>query len=353
MLILATKENRRIFCSGIFASNDMSALSKSSFQSNTDARSWHIVRRLWQKNKGMVFILPAMALWLFVGLYPVAMSVSLAFHKWNGFSKYTIFPKYVCELPGCRYVGWRNFERILEPGTPPHDTFMSAVFNNLTMMIIGTAGVILIALPLAMAMNNAVRGARFFRTLLLFPMATSGVAIYYVWKLIYQPEGVLNGILDTVGLDRWVVANGWLGDINTALYSLIVVTIWAGVPFSMLLYLAGLQTIPQEVLEASIVDGANAFHRMRHIIWPLLRPITVIIMVMSFSGALQGFEMPLLMTDGGPTGHTTVVGLLVYQKAFGGWGTPDMGLASAYGWILFVMGIGLSAITLRSMRTVQ
>ncbi len=329
----------------------MSALSQSSYQSNTDARSWHIVKRLWQKNKGVVFILPAIALWLFVGLYPVAMSVSLSFHSWNGFSKFSIFPTYVCEAPGCKYVGWRNYDRILTPDTPPYREFMDAVFNNLSMMTIGTAGVILIALPLAMAMNNAVRGARMFRTLLLFPMATSGVAIYYVWKLIYQPEGVLNGMLATVGLDHWIVKNGFLGDINTALYALIVITIWGGVPFSMLLYLAGLQTIPQEVVEASIVDGAGAFARLRHIIWPLLRPITVIIMVLSFSGALQGFEMPLIMTDGGPTGHTTVVGLLVYKRAFADGDAARMGLASAYGWILFMMGIGLSAITLYTMRT--
>ena len=292
-----------------------------------------------------------MALWLFVGLYPVAMSISLAFHRWTGYSKFTIFPSYVCEAPGCRYVGWRNFERILEPGTPPYKTFINAVFNNLSFMTFGTIGVILISLPLAMAMNNAVRGARFFRTLLLFPMATSGVATYYVWKLIYQPEGVLNNVLATVGLNRWVVANGFLGDINTALYALIAITIWAGVPFSMLLYLAGLQTIPQEVLEAAIVDGATTFHRLRHIIWPLLRPITAIIIVMSFSGVLQGYEMQLLMTNGGPTEHTNVVGLLVFNTAFGGRVTPDMGRASAYGWLLFVMGIGLSVITLRSMRT--
>lgn len=217
----------------------------------------------------------------------------------------------------------------------------------------GTIGVILISLPLALAMNNAVRGARLFRTLLLFPMATSGIAIYYVWKLIYQPEGVLNNLLETSGLEQWSVANGWLGDINTALYALIAIAIWGNMPFAMLLYLAGLQTISQEVLEAAVVDGASYFNRLRQIIWPLLRPITVIIVILNFSGALQGYEMPLLMTDGGPTKHTDVVGLIVYKTAFGGWGTPNMGRASAYGWALFLMGLGLSVITLYTMRSDQ
>ncbi len=235
----------------------------------------------WQRNKGIVFTLPAVALWLFVGLYPVIFSIVLAFHRWNGFAKFTIFPAYVCEAPGCRYVEWRNFERFLTPGNPPYKDFVSAIFNNLSFMIFGTAGIILIALPLALAMNNAVRGARFFRTLLLFPMATSGIAIYYVWKLIYQPEGVLNGILRSIGLGRWVVANGWLGDINTALYALIVVTIWGSVPFAMLLYLAGLQNVPKDLQEAAAIDGANAVQRFFRVTFPLLSPITFFLIVTS------------------------------------------------------------------------
>ncbi len=306
---------------------------------------------VWKNNKGFTFVLPALVLWLFVGLYPVVFSVSLAFHKWNGFSEMSIFPSYVCEAPGCRYVGWQNFERILTPDTPPFKTFTNAVINNIWFMVVGTVGVILISLPLAIAMNNAVFGTKYFRTLLLFPMATSGIAVYYVWKLIYQPEGIINGIFESFGLTSLVVESGFLGDINTALPALIVVMIWGGVPFAMLLYLAGLQTIPEEVIESSIVDGAGHWARLRHIVWPLLRPITVVIMVLTFSGALQGFELPLLMTDGGPTEHTNVVGLLVYKTAFGGWGTPDMGRASAYGWLLFVMGVGLSIFTLRSMRS--
>lgn len=330
----------------------MSTSNKSTQQTKPKKGSTSLFAKILQNNQGILFILPALALWLFVGLYPVVMSISLAFHRWNGFSKFSIFP-YVCEAPGCRYVGLRHFERLLTQGTPPFNTFMDAVFNNLWFMLYGTLGVIIIALPLALAMNNAVRGSRYFRTLLLFPMATSGIAVYYVWKLIYQPEGIINSIFQSFGLGSLVVENGWLGDIHTALPALIVVTIWGGVPFSMLLYLAGLQTISREVIEAAIVDGAGPLSRLRYIIWPLLRPITGVIIVLTFSGALQGFELQLLMTDGGPTQHTNVVGLLVYKTAFGGWGTPDMGLASAYGWLLFVMGIGLSVITLRSMRTEQ
>lgn len=331
----------------------MTALTKAFIRPMRANSLIRFITNSWRNNKGTVFVFPAVALWLLVGLYPVVFSIVLAFHNWNGFAEFSIFPSYVCEEPGCRYVELRNFERFLTPDTPPYRDFVDAVFNNLAFMFWGTVGVIVIALPLALAMNNAVRGARIFRTLLLFPMATSGIAIYYVWKLIYQPEGILNKLLESGGLGQWSSANGWLGNIDTALYALIVITIWGSVPFAMLLYLAGLQTISQEILEASIVDGASYFRRLRHIIWPLLRPITVIIVIINFSGALQGYEMPLLMTDGGPTKHTSVVGLIVYKTAFGGWGTPNMGLASAYGWVLFVMGLGLSAITLYTMRSEQ
>jgi ABC-type sugar transport system permease subunit len=184
-------------------------------------------------------------------------------------------------------------------------------------------------------------------------MVTAGIAVYYVWSLIYQPEGLLNTALRGLGLGALTTPDGWLANINTALPALIIVGIWAGVPLAMLLYLAGLQTIPNELIEAAIVDGANSWQRLRRIIWPLLRPVTVIIIITSLSAALQGYEMPLLMTDGGPTDHTMVVGLLVWKKAFGGWGSPAMGAASAYGWVLFILGLGLSVFSLRSMRALD
>lgn len=310
-------------------------------------------RRTVRRNKGWFFVAPAVALWMLVGLYTVLFSISLSFHRWNGFGDFSLFPSYVCAEPGCRYVGTKYYEELLDFSSPPSKAFINALGNNLAIMIFGTAGVIVVALPLALAMNRATRGVKVFRSLLLLPMVTAGIAVYYVWKLIYDPEGVLNAILQALGLGFLTVADGWLADINTALAALILVGIWAGVPMAMLLYLAGLQTIPGEVVEAAIVDGANGWQRLRHITWPLLRPVTIVIIITSLAGALQGYEMPLLMTDGGPTNHTMVVGLLVYKKAFGGWGTPAMGAASAYGWVLFILGLGLSILSLRSMRTLD
>lgn len=304
------------------------------------------VRNVFRNIKGFWYVLPAVLLWLFVGLYTVVFSVALAFHKWNGFGKFTILPKYVCELPTCRFVGLQNFEKFLTPGLPNFDRFINALGNNFYFMIFGTVGVIALALPLAFALNNAKFGSKFFRTLLLLPMATTGIATYYVWKLIYQPAGLLNMMLEKIGLAAWVVRDGWLGDIHTALGALIGVSIWGGVPFAMILYLAGLQTIPKEILEAAEMDGASSWQRLRYVVWPMLVPITIIVLILNLSSALQGFELPLLMTAGGPAEHSNVVGLLVFTEAFGGWGVPDLGRASALGWSLFILGVSLSVLSL-------
>ena len=181
--------------------------------------------------------------------------------------------------------------------------------------------------------------------MLLLPLATAGIATYYVWKLIYQPTGILNMTLENLGLTALVVENGFLGDIHTALGALIAVFIWSNVPFAMILYLAGLQTLPSEVLEAATVDGASAWQRLRHVIWPMLYPITLIVVILNVTGALNGFELPLLMTDGGPARHTEIIGLNVYDIAFGGQPRPNLGLASAWGWTLFVLAVGVSLIS--------
>jgi len=305
------------------------------------------IRNVFRKNRGFWFVLPSVLLWLFIGLYPVAFSIALAFHQWNGYGKFfSIFPKYLCVYPTCRFVGLQNFTKFLTPGLPTTNSFLNALSNNFAFMIFGTIGVIAIALPLAFALNNAKFGSKIFRTLLLLPMATAGIATYYVWKLIYQPAGVLNKLLENIGLAALLAKDGWLGGIHTALGALIMVSIWSSVPFAVILYLAGLQTIPVEIYDAAKIDGASAWQRLRHIVWPMLAPITIIVVILSLSSALQGFELQFLMTAGGPAEHTNVVGLMVYVEAFGGWGVPDLGRASALGWSLFILGVSLSVLSL-------
>ena len=140
-----------------------------------------------------------------------------------------------------------------------------------------------------------------------------------------------------------------LGQPNTALGSLIVVMVWGGVPSATILYLAGLQTIEKDLYEAAVIDGASAWQQLWNITWPLLLPVTVVIVITSINGVLQGYEMVYLMTYGGPAGHTEVVGLQIFKYGFGD--QRQLGMASATSWALFLLVFIVAVINLRIFRS--
>lgn len=306
------------------------------------------LRQTLKANSGFLFILPALLIFLVFGLYTVIYSIALSFFRWNGFGVFSILPP-ACELPACAFVGLENFAEFLYANPTQSQFFWKALQNNLLIAVFVTLGTIMIALPLAMALNRAVRAQTFYRTLMLLPMVTAGIAVYYVWSFIYQPNGLLNEIFKSVGLTSLQARQGWLGQPNTALLSLMIVMIWSAVPSAMILYLAGLQTIDRELYEAARIDGATAWQTIWRITWPLLRPITVIIVITSINGALQGYEMVYLMTNGGPAGHTMVVGLQIFNFGFGD--QRQLGMASALSWTLFVLAFAVALLNLRFFRT--
>ena len=305
------------------------------------------LRQIIRNNIGFLFILPALLLFLIFGLYTVVFAIILSFFRWNGFGAFSILPP-ACELPECAFIGLKNFQDFLYANPTESQFFWRAFQNNVVIAIVVTVGTILIALPLAMALNRAIRGQAVYRTLMLLPMVTTGIAVFYVWSFIYEPDGSLNAILQAVGLGALRARQGWLGEPNTALGALMVVMIWGAVPFAMILYLAGLQTIPKELFDAAAIDGANPWQVIWKVIWPLLRPITVIIVITSFNGAIQGYEQVYLMTNGGPAGHTEVVGLQIFNYGFGD--QRQLGMASAMSWTLFVLAFIVALANLRFFR---
>jgi ABC-type sugar transport system permease subunit len=308
-------------------------------------------KSLWKRlkaNSGFLFILPAVVIFLVFGLYTVIYSIILSFFRWNGFGKFSLFP-FQCELPACKFVGLDNFKDFLFREPTYSRFFWWAAQHNLEIAIFVTLITILIALPLAISLNRARRGQSSYRTLMLLPMITSGIAIYYVWMYIYEPDGLLNTVLKTIGLDILQAKQGWLGQPNVALGSLIAVLIWGSVPLAMILYLSGLQTINNELYEAAIMDGANSWQMLWKITWPLLYPITVIIIIMSINAAFQGYEMVYLMTYGGPAAHTEVVGLQIFKFGFGD--QRALGMASAMSWILFIFVFAVAMFNLRILRS--
>ena len=285
---------------------------------------------------GYVFVLPALLLFGLVGVYPVVYSFLLSFHQWNGFS------------PQWTWVGLDNFKDLLYANSTLSSSFWNAALNNLVVLVALPIGVIAISLPVAVTLNTVRRFSSAFRTVFFLPMVTAGIATYYTWRWLYEPDGVINSLLRSTGLGALAPAQGFLGDIHTALPAVIVVMIWSNAPLAIILYITGLQTIDSTLFDAARVDGATPSQILFKITWPLLLPVTGIVILVNFSAALlQGFEIPLLMTGGGPAEHTNVLGLAVYANAFQ---LGKLGLASAIGWLLFWVGLVFALVNLRLTR---
>src|SRR5512138_1921507 len=310
-------------------------------------KSRRSIRRWLQDNRVFLFVSPAVLIFLIFGLYTVVYSFALSFFRWNGLSKFSLFPP-ICEAPGCAFWGLDNYKDFLYADAGVAKLFWLAIQHNALIAVFVPAGTILIGLLVAIALNRAGKSIPFFRTLMMLPMVTSGIAVYFAWSSIYLSNGPLNAMLRAVGLGFLAAESGCLGGPNTALPALMAVMIWSSVPFAVILYLAGLQTIDQELYEAAIIDGANGWQTLWYITWPLLRPVTVIILILAINSALQGFDMPLLMTKGGPANHTQVVGLRIFSFGFGD--DLQLGIASAMGWVLFLLVFILSLINLRIFR---
>jgi multiple sugar transport system permease protein len=197
-----------------------------------------------------------------------------------------------------------------------------------------------IALFLAILLNQKVRGQSFWRSVFYLPAVVSGVAGAVIWMWMYDRDlGVINNLLQMLGLPG---AN-WLYDKNTALGALIARSLWTvGVP--MVVYLAALQAMPQTLYEAADLDGAGEWTKFRHVTLPLLTPVIFFNFVIGFIGAIQTFAEPYVMTKGGPENSTLLLGLYLYQTAFG---YLQMGYAAAIAWIMFLIIFILTLIQLR------
>lgn len=194
-----------------------------------------------------------------------------------------------------------------------------------------------IALGLALLVDRQLRGIALFRTAYYLPVLTSLVVAGIVWTALYDLRtGPINALLRLVGLPP----QQWLKDPALALHAVVLVRVWKGVGYNMMVFLAGLQTIPQTLYEAAMIDGANAWQRFRHVTWPMLRPTTFYIFVLACISAFQVFGEIYVMTKGGPAGATKTLIYLIYEQAFQ---YTNMGYASALAFVLFLI-VGALAI---------
>ena len=276
-----------------------------------------------------LFLAPALAIILIFTTVPALTTLSYAFFKWEGFQREG-------------YAGLANFQRLFE--YPFKDQFLMALRHNtlvfIAIMILQTS----FGLLIAYALFRMKRGQRFFRTVTFLPVIFSLVVVGYMWQVLLDPYyGPINMILTDLGFQS--LAKPWLGSTSTALPTLIFINLWRWVGFPAIVFLAGLNAISQEYLEAARIDGASEGQIFRRIMFPLLAPSLTIITILTFIGAFEWFDLPFVLggSNGNPAGATDTLALMFYRLSFGSVDSNanEVGVGSALGVLIFlIVGIG-------------
>jgi putative chitobiose transport system permease protein len=274
-----------------------------------------------------LFLLPACSLLGGLVLYPAAQAL------WYSFTDHNM-------ITPLRFVGLANYQRL---AADPF--FWSALRNSLLYLVLVVPLLVFLPMVLAVAVNSKQPGIKFFRALFYLPVVTSLVISGLVWKWVYEEKGVLNQALLSLGLVDMPVA--FLTDPSIALFAVMLVTLWAGMGYYMVIYLAGLQGIPRHLYEVADLEGVSAWQQFWHITVPLLRPSMAIVAVMSSIAAMKVFEEIYVMTQGGPMAATKTLVYYIYETAFIEF---EMGLAAAAGMALFAITLVLSLIQMRLLR---
>lgn len=247
--------------------------------------------RLW------LFLVPAAAFYVFVVLWPSIQGAGFAFTDWDGLSSQRNF------------VGLDNFVQLMQ------DPKAAGAIGR-TLLIAFTITIVqnAVGLLLALGVNSRIKSRNVLRVLLFAPAIITPVATAYLWQNLYAPDGAINSLLRGVGLGS--LAQNWLGDPDVALWAICLVVIWQFAGYSMVIFLANMQGISTEVIEASYVDGAGPFRRFWSIIRPELAPSITINLMLSIIGGLKLFDQVWVMTGGGPGGSTETMSTLLYKNAF-------------------------------------
>ncbi|MCX4910677.1 carbohydrate ABC transporter permease [Streptomyces sp. NBC_00878] len=243
------------------------------------------------------FLLPAVAVYAFVIVWPSLRGGVYAFTDWNGIT------------PDWHWVGLDNFSDVLADRGA-----RAALLNTVVLAALVTVFQNVLGLLLALGVNTMVKSRYVLRVVFFAPVVLTPLVAGYVWSYLLSPEGTVNAVLRGIGLSS--LAHDWLGDPGTALYAIAAEIIWQSAGYSMVIYLAGLQAIPSEILEAATIDGAGVWRRFRSVVLPLLNGAVVINVMLCLIGSLKQFDQVLAMTDGGPGTATETISTTIYKNAF-------------------------------------
>lgn len=294
-----------------------------------EGRARHLAFRMWRERSAYLFIAPGLIIFSVFTVGALIFAIYLTFHRWS-----------IIE-PDKPYVGLQNYEDMV------HDErFVQSVLNTLYFTGASVPLTMIIGLVLALLLNQPLRFRAVFRTAYYLPVVTPFVVSALLWKWLYNGDfGLFNYyLLKGHIIDEPLL---WLSDQNLAMPAVVLMSVWSGVGFSMVIYLAGLQAVPHELYESAGMDGAGPLRRIWYVTIPLLRPTTLFLLVMGIIGSLQVFTQIFVMTSGGPVNKTTTMVYYMYLWAFKYY---DMGYASTLAFALFLMLLVFTVFQLRLFR---
>ena len=273
-----------------------------------------------------LFVLPSVVVYVLFMIWPFLGTLQLSLQAWDGYAQTKTF------------VGLDNYVALANDGD-----FWNAVSHIAVWAAVGTIAPIAIGLPLAILLWSGTRFRLAFRAIYFLPVILPVVVIGLVWGWIYNPLfGVLNAMLEGVGLGDWT--RGWLGDADTALYAVLFAAVWSTFGFCVVMFLAGLQGIDTNQIDAAKVDGANAWQRTRHVILPGIAPVFTFVLTITLVGAFSVFDIVYVMTRGGPGTATETMAGYAYKMAFG---RNFAGYGAAISSVIALVSLLLAIILLR------
>lgn len=282
------------------------------------------MRKIKNKKDGtkiLMFLIPALVIYILFMVIPMIGAVFFSASEWSGIKGAPI-----------DFVGFKNYISVFQSSA-----FILSLKNMGRMVFFSVLFHTPIALLLAVAINAKFRGYRLFKAVFFVPTIFPLTAVGLLWYFIFMPNGSLNHLLSTIGLDS--LATSWLINPGTAINTIIFVNIWAGIGYYMVILLAGLTTIPNEVYEAAAIDGASSFKKFFHVTIPMLKPIISMCILMDIIGTIKVFDLIFVMTEGGPNGLTNLPTTLMYYEAFR---YDNYGVGSAIGVIILLIALVLT-----------
>lgn len=290
---------------------------------------------LKDKKKGFdkttfIFIAPAFVFFTLFIIVPTVSSVYYSFTLWDGIN------------PNIKFIGFANYIEIFTSAR-----FRNALGNTALLTAVISVCENVLALALALLVDNVCRAKNLFRAVFYLPVILSGVVSGFIWKIMYSYNfGPINSVLSALGLEA--LKQDWIGDASLAIWSVAVVMIWKGAGYYMIIYLAALQGVPKDVQEAATIDGAGAWQRFRHITIPLISGSFTICFTLSLINGLKVFDQIAVMTDGGPGFATETIVYLLYKSGFG---EGRQGFGTAVGIVLLLIILILNGLQSKVLRS--